>query len=89
MKKGRIFKIISSILSLICLIVVGITLVDYLMVKNNNEPIFCISREVKENIDGNTNICNGLLYKYYDTVGDGYVSKKFIPIWSKEEDSHE
>ena len=85
----KIFKIISTIVSLICIVIVGITLVDFFMVKNNKEPIFCISHEVVENSDGNTNICNGLLYKYYDTAGDGYVSKKFIPIWSNEEDSHE
>ncbi len=89
MKGKVIFRVISTIFWIICAIIVCMTVTDYLMVKNKKEPIFCLSHEVIENSDGNTNICNGILYKYYDTVGDGYVSKKFIPIWSKLDDTHE
>jgi hypothetical protein len=82
--------IISGILWV--LVVVGIVIIftDYTLVKKDKDPIFCIKYEVKENIDGNTSICTGFAYKYYHTIGSGYVSKKFVPIWQKDvEDMHE
>ena len=89
MKKGLIFKVISTILWIIVFILTAVTVTDYMLVKNEKEPIFCLSRDVKEVSFGKTYICNGILYKYYHTVGDNYVSKKFIPIWNKSEDSNE
>lgn len=82
--------IISGILWV--LVVVGIVIIftDYTLVKKDKDPIFCIKYEVKENIDGNTSICTGFAYKYYHTIGSGYISKKFVPIWQKDvEDMHE
>lgn len=85
----KVLKVFSIVLWILCTIVLGITIIDYLLVKNSGEPIFCLSHEVIKNSDGNTTVCNGILYKYYDTVGDGYISKKFIPIWKNIEDNHE
>ena len=82
--------IVSGILWV--LVVVGIVIIftDYTLVKKDKDPIFCIKYEVKENIDGNTSICTGFAYKYCHTIGSGYVSKKFVPIWQKDvEDMHE
>ena len=89
-KKTKPATIISGILWIIVAIGIGIIFTDYTLVKQEKDPIFCIKREVKQNVDGNTEICTGFAYKYYHTVGKGYVSKRFIPIWQKDvEDTHE
>ena len=90
MKKNKVFGFISGILWLLVLGCFGIIITDYTLVKKDKEPMFCLKREVKEIPNGNTTICTGLGYKYYNTIGKGYVSKKFVPIWQKDsEDSNE
>ena len=88
--KRKVSTLISGILWTLVAIGIIIIFTDYSLVKNDKEPIFCLKRETKQNVDGNTTICTGFAYKYYNTVGEGYVSKKFIPIWQKGiEDTHE
>lgn len=72
--------IFSGILWILVMAGIIVILTDYSLVKSGKEPVFCIKYEVKEN----TSICTGFAYKYYNVVGNGYVSKKFVPIWQDE-----
>ena len=78
--KSKTLTIFSGILWVLVLAGIVILLTDYTLVKSGKDPVFCIKYEVK----GNTSICTGFAYKYYNTKGDGYVRKKFIPIWQDE-----
>ncbi len=83
MKKEYTFLTLKICLWVLIIGWMSVILTDYLLVKNKKEPIFCIKNEVIASSDGNTHICTGLGYKYYNAIKETYVMKKFIPFWSE------
>lgn len=75
-------KILNIAFWVIFCIVFLIWLVDFLRVRAENNPIFCISRETVEIEGGTAEKCTGLGYRViqYDSevVGVGY---EFGPFW--------
>ena len=84
--KFKFSTIISGLIWILVIGVIAIIFTDYTLVKNEKEPKFCLKKETINNNNGRTDICTGLGYKYYNTVGNGYISKKFVPIWHDEEE---
>lgn len=79
MKIKLMSRIISTIICSILIIISLFSVYDYLLVKSNNRPVFCI----KSDINGESYICKSIIYKYYYDAGDSYVNIKFIPIWEE------
>ncbi len=89
MKVSKVSKITSLIICSIIILIVPITVVDYMRVKNEKEPIFCLTREEKTVEDVSTFICKGFIYKYYETTNNKYISKSFIPLWKALDGTYE
>ena len=63
-------------------IIFAIWLIDFIRVRTESDPIFCLSRETIEIEGGTAEKCTGLGYRviHYnsDTIGIGY---EFGPFW--------
>ncbi len=79
MKTKLMSRIFSTFLCAVLIIISLFSVYDYLLVKNNHRPIFCIKKDIK----GESYTCKSILYKYYYSVGDNYVNLRFVPIWEE------
>ena len=86
MKKGYTVAALRIIIWVLIIGWMSIVACDFLRAKKSKDPIFCIKNDVITEEDGNTYICTGLGYKYYSTVKESYVMKKFVPFWADEEE---
>ena len=57
---------------------------DYFRVRQNKNPMFCISKVEHEYDDGNTYICTGLGYKMIRYNRDCLAATEFGPFLIKE-----
>ena len=89
MKVSKVSKITSLIICSIIILIVPITVVDYIRVKNEKKPIFCLTKEVKTVEDVTTLTCKSFIYKYYELTGNNYISKSFIPLWKELDGTYE
>lgn len=62
MKKLIITTIKIAVLVFLFIWIV-IVFTDYFRVRNGNDPMFCLSEQIKDYDDGTTYICTGLGYK--------------------------
>lgn len=60
-------KVILTLIKIIVLVLLFawmiIIIIDYFRVKNEKDPVFCLSTEIKEYEDGFNSICYGAAYK--------------------------
>jgi len=78
--KNQVFNIIFWIV-IIGLFIIWIT--DFIMVKTEKDPVFCISRETYKYDDGETKECVGLGYKIFEYNRDKYQGYEFGPFFTK------
>jgi len=75
-------KVLNITFWVVFTIVFAIWVIDFLMVRTENRPIFCLNRETITIEGGTAEVCNGLGYKvvHYnsETIGVGY---EFGPFW--------
>ena len=76
-------KIICTILVIAMIAWVSLVLIDFLRVKENKEPKFCIKTEtVKHSNSQKTEICTGLGYKVQNYYDDGkHTATEFGPFF--------
>ncbi len=77
-------NVLKNIFWICILLTILIVFTDYMMVKSDKEPIFCIKKDTLVKDDYTIYRCTGIVYKYYSITSDSYYSKKFVPIWSKD-----
>lgn len=64
---GKIVKMILNIVFWVVIIgIMAIWLVDFIKVKNEKEPMFCISKKTHTFDDGTVEECKGLGYVVYE-----------------------
>ena len=88
MQKGYRYRFLKFFIIFMIVAWMGMVVYDFYRTKNNNEPLFCISNEVEERVDGKIYICNGIGYKYYNYVMESYNLKKFEPFWIKSSEAN-
>ena len=57
---------------------------DYFRVRQNKDPMFCISETINEYADGSTYVCSGLGYKMIRYNRDCLSASEFGPFLIKE-----
>lgn len=87
-KTSRIVKKVWNIVFwtlFVCLFAVWI--IDFIQVKREEEPIFCISEKIHEYEDGTTKECVGLGYKVYTYDRKSLnIKSQFSPFFVKMEE---
>ena len=87
-KTSRILKKVWNIVFwtlFVCLFTVWI--IDFIQVKREEEPIFCISEKIHEYEDGTTKECVGLGYKVYTYDRKSLnIKSQFSPFFVKMEE---
>lgn len=87
-KTSRILKKVWNIVFwtlFVCLFAIWI--IDFVQVKREKEPIFCISEKVHEYEDGTTKECVGLGYKVYTYNRKSLnIKSQFSPFFVKMEE---
>lgn len=87
-KTSRILKKVWNIVFwtlFVCIFAIWI--IDFVQVKREKEPIFCISEKVHEYEDGTTNECVGLGYKVYTYNRKSLnIKSQFSPFFVKMEE---
>ncbi len=82
-------KIVSRVVSIILWILLftwmGIVLIDYFHVHNEEAPQFCMWNKKTTNYsDGKVTECNGLGYKIIDYKREDFNALEFGPFWIKD-----
>ena len=83
-KPGVVSRIFNIILWLVLFCWMGVCIIDYFNVANENEPQFCIKRETIEYEDGNVYVCRGAGYVAYHYDRKSNTGYEFGPFWTKE-----
>lgn len=83
-KKSTFNKIMNIVLWVLLFIWMGICIVDFILAKTNNKPIFCLSRSETEYSDGKVKKCTGLGYKVYNYERESYKGVEYGPFWIKD-----
>ena len=65
-KKNPVLKVISIILWLLILAWLVVVIFDFYKVSQEEDPVFCISKETITYDDGTVDLCTGLGYKVYN-----------------------
>ncbi len=82
MKKMKmVFKILILLILFLWIVLV---FVDYFRVRNNQDPLFCLSKETNTYEDGSNSICNGLGYKMIRYNRECLKATEFGPFIIKE-----
>lgn len=82
--KKVIITILKVLILLILFLWIVLVFVDYFRVRNNNNPLFCLSEETKTYEDGSNYICNGLGYKMIRYNRTCLSATEFGPFIIKE-----
>lgn len=82
-KKPHIFRTIFNIIFWLAVLVLAFTwIMDFIKVKNNEKPQFCISNKTHEFDDGKVDECLGLGYKVYTYDRDSMTKgAEFVPFF--------
>ena len=83
-KKSLFNRIMNVILWIVLFIWMGICLIDFFKVHQEEEPIFCIKKDVTKYEDGEVDSCLGLGYKIYNYKRDSFKGIEYGPFWSKD-----
>lgn len=83
-KKNPVLKVISIILWIVILGWLVVVIFDFYKVSQEEDPVFCISKETITYDDGTVDVCNGLGYKVYDYHRASITGYEFGPFWIEE-----
>lgn len=83
-KKKNIFKIVWNVVFWVFIVsLFTVWTIDFINVKNNREPAFCIKEKVHKYKDGTTTECIGLGYKVYTNKRKSNKTSQFAPFFIK------
>lgn len=82
MKKMK--TILKVLILFILFMWIILVFVDYFRVRNNNDPLFCLSKKTITYEDGTNFICNGLGYKMIRYNRECLKATEFGPFIIKE-----
>lgn len=82
--KEIVIKVLNIILWLILFAWMAICLIDFFNVRNEKDPIFCISKDVVEYEDGTVDVCVGPGYKVFEYKRDSYKGIEFTHLFAKD-----
>lgn len=88
-EKSTFAKVWNIALWVILFAWMAICLVDYFKVQNDDDPIFCLSKNTTEYSDGEVKSCLGLGYKVYRYKRTCYNAIQFGPMWGKDKSDEE
>ena len=83
-KKSTFQRVMNIILWIVLFIWMGICLIDFFNAHNENDPIFCLSKETVKYDDGQVRICTGLGYKVFNYERASYKGIEYGPFWSSD-----
>lgn len=83
-KKNPVLKVISIILWLLILAWLVVVIFDFYKVSQEEDPVFCISKETITYDDGTVDLCTGLGYKVYNYHRSSISGYEFGPFWIEE-----
>ena len=83
-KKSKVSKVINVVLWVVLIMWMGICVFDFVRVKMNDTPIFCVNKTTKDYSDGSVERCIGLGYKVYHYKREAIKAVEFKPLWAKE-----
>ena len=87
--ESLVSKIIWIVVLVLAFLWAGLFFVEYLTVKDGNDPHICIVEEEKDYTDGSVSVCKGLGWVVYDYDRDAIQGKEFGPFWIPERESLE
>ncbi len=82
-------KIMNVILWIVLFAWMAVCLIDFYKTHEEQEPIFCLKKEVTKYDDGNVKSCLGLGYKVYHYNRKSFKAIEFGPFWSKDRSAEE
>ena len=83
-EKSTFQKVANIVLWIILLLWMGICLIDFINVHNEDDPRFCIKSGTTQYDDGDVKWCLGLGYKIYNYNRASFNAIEFGPFWSKD-----
>lgn len=83
-EKGVISRVINVLLWVILIAWMGICIWDFVNVKTDKEPIFCISKKTIKYDDGEVETCTGPGYKVFNYKRESFKGREFGPFWKKD-----
>lgn len=84
-KAKEIFiKILNIVLWIVLFAWMAICLIDFFNVRNEKDPMFCISKDTIEYEDGNVDVCVGPGYKVFKYERDSYKGIEFTHLFAKD-----
>ena len=83
-KKNPVLRIISIILWVLILAWLVVVIFDFYKVSQEEDPVFCISKETITYDDGTVDLCTGLGYKVYNYHRSSINGYEFGPFWIEE-----
>ncbi|MBR1413238.1 MAG: hypothetical protein IJ574_01025 [Bacilli bacterium] len=81
---SKVKKFFNFILVLLIFVWLCLLVTDFLRVKDEKQPIFCLKEVTKKYDDGEVYICTGILYKVYKYDRDSISAREFGPFFIKE-----
>ena len=82
-------KVMNVILWIVLFAWMAICLVDFYKTHQEQEPMFCLKKEVTKYDDGQVRSCLGLGYKVYHYERKSFKAIEFGPFWSKDRSAEE
>ena len=82
--KEIVVKILNIVLWIVLFAWMAICLIDFFNVKNEKDPMFCISKDSIEYDDGNVDVCVGPGYKVFNYERDSYKGIEFTHLFAKD-----
>lgn len=83
------FNLVNIILDIILWGIVAvwvfICISDFIRVRNEEQPKFCIKNGTTDYDDGEVKWCVGLGYKVYDYKRDCFNALQYGPFWTKDQ----
>lgn len=83
-EKSIISRIINVLIWIILLAWMGVCIWDFVNVKTDKEPMFCISKKTTTYEDGTVDTCTGVGYKVFNYKRDSFTGREFGPFWKKD-----
>lgn len=84
-KKRLISRIVNIVLWVILFAWMALVFVDFLHVKNEEEPQFCMwNKKTTQYSDGKVTECTGLGYKVINYKREDFNAIEFGPFWIKD-----
>lgn len=83
-EKSMISRAINVLLWVILLAWMSACVWDFINVKTDKDPIFCINKTTTNYSDGTVDTCTGLGYKVFYYKRDSFKGREFGPFWKKD-----